>query len=363
MSYAPTDGPSTPAPQAPDAEQDSTGGSRNWRSSLGAFFFRTRADGWVLFTAWASLVANSLLILTGGLVRLTGSGLGCPTWPRCTDESWTSTAEMGLHGAIEFGNRLLTFVLAVVAVAAFLAVLRLRRRRPDFFALTLILGLGIPLQAVVGGITVHTGLNPWVVGIHFMISAVMIFLAATYVNRVRRAALPAVAEREAPGQAARSRALIRCSAVLMAVLAAVTVYLGTLVTGTGPHSGDAGEVVRHTFDAVSITRAHALPVYALVALVALSLIVGGGRWPRSVWRAYAVVGAVIVGQALIGFYQYFNGVPIVAVTLHLVGSAVMVATVAFAVEKAFAVTSAKNAPAEPPRGSATPAERTTDPAR
>ncbi|WP_342453324.1 COX15/CtaA family protein, partial [Kocuria subflava] len=87
------------------------------------FLFRTQVDGWVRATAWASLLANSLLILTGGLVRLTGSGLGCPTWPRCTDDSWTSTAAMGIHGAIEFGNRLLTFVLTLVAIAAFLAVI------------------------------------------------------------------------------------------------------------------------------------------------------------------------------------------------------------------------------------------------
>ncbi|MDO5617760.1 COX15/CtaA family protein [Kocuria sp.] len=306
-----------------------------WAST---FFLRTQVDGWVRLTAWASLIANSLLILTGGLVRLTGSGLGCPTWPRCTDESWTSTAEMGIHGAIEFGNRLLTFALAVVAILAFLAVLKMRRERRDFFLLTLVLGLGIPLQAVVGGITVITGLNPWIVGIHFMISAAMIYLAATYVNRVRRASLHHVDRLEAPGQGQHARGVIRAAAVLVGLLTLVIVYLGTLVTGTGPHSGDSGEVVRHTFDAVVITRFHAVPVYVLTAVIIGILVMGRRSWPRPVWNAYALVGAVVVFQAFIGFYQYFNGLPIVAVSAHLVGSALMVATVAFAVEKSFALT-------------------------
>ena len=103
------------------------------------FFLRGEVDGWVRFTAWASLAANMLLILTGGLVRLTGSGLGCPTWPRCTDESWTNTSEMGIHGFIEFGNRTLTGVLMIVAVLAFLAVVRMARRHASLFVLTLLL--------------------------------------------------------------------------------------------------------------------------------------------------------------------------------------------------------------------------------
>lgn len=350
MSSAPsrTDPSSTPEPTA-----STPGGQRPSNARVGQiaeFFLRTQVDGWVRFTAWASLIANSLLILTGGLVRLTGSGLGCPTWPRCTEASWTSTTEMGIHGAIEFGNRLLTFVLALVAVAAFLAVLRMRGQRQDFFFLTLILGLGIPLQAVVGGVTVLTGLNPWIVGIHFMISAVMIYLAAVYVGRTRRASLPAVAQRERPGQAGQAKAVIRSLAVVMGLLTLVTVYLGTLVTGTGPHSGDAGEVVRHTFDAVRITQAHVVPVYLLVAVVLTGLLVGRKRWPRTLTNAYAVVGGVVIFQGLVGYYQYFNGLPIIAVSLHLVGSALLVATVAFAMEKSFALTAD---PAMVPSSSAT----------
>lgn len=342
MSSAPTNASSTPQQGSPTSPEPGPDGWKATKERLRAFFLRTEVDGWVRFTAWGSLVANCLLILTGGLVRLTGSGLGCPTWPRCTEASWTSTTEMGIHGAIEFGNRLLTFVLAAVAIAAFLAVWRMRGQRQDFFFLTLILGLGIPLQAIVGGITVLTGLNPWIVGIHFMISAVMIYLAAIYVNRVRRASLSRVARLEAPGQVPEAKNVMRTSAVLLAGLTLVVVYLGTLVTGTGPHSGDSGDVVRHTFDAINITRAHVLPVYLVLALIAVSLVIGRTRWPRPVWNSYALVGAVVIFQGMVGFYQYFNGLPMVAVTLHLVGSALMVATVAFAVERAFAVTADPN---------------------
>ena len=337
---------STPssAPTASDLGDDLREGRgpvpepRSGREPIG-FFLRGEVDGWVRFTAWASLAANMLLILTGGLVRLTASGLGCPTWPRCTDDSWTNTSEMGIHGFIEFGNRTLTGVLMIVAVLAFLAVVRMIRTHPPLFVLTLLLGLGIPVQAVVGGITVHTGLNPWVVGIHFMISSVMIAIAAAFVNQARRLSLEHVAQAELAGQAQEQRGRIRGVLVALAVSAALSVYLGTLVTGTGPHSGDAGEVVRHTFDALLITRLHALPAYLVVALVLIGLLIGRRTWPMAVRRSLQLVGIVVILQALIGFYQFFNGVPILVVTLHLIGSAVFVAVVAMAVEKAFHLTS------------------------
>jgi cytochrome c oxidase assembly protein subunit 15 len=304
----------------------------------GSLLLPTRITPWVRWLAVASLVANSLLILTGGLVRLTGSGLGCPTWPRCTAESWTNTPEMGAHGVIEFGNRLLTFLLAAVAVLTFLAVLRLRDRHRDLFRIALVLGLGIPLQAVVGGITVLTGLNPWIVGIHYLISGAMIALATVLVNRTRRRSLPTVQEAERPGQAAAHRRTVRGLLVVLGVLGVLVLYLGTLVTGTGPHAGDDSSA-RHAFDAYLITRAHAVPVYLIVATVLLGLVLARRqRWPVPVASSLQLVLAVLVLQALIGYYQYFNGVPVVAVALHLVGSAVLVWAAARAVEKGFAVT-------------------------
>ncbi len=304
----------------------------------GSLLVPARITPWVRWLAVASLVANALLILTGGLVRLTGSGLGCPTWPRCTDASWTNTPEMGMHGVIEFGNRLLTFLLAAVAVLTFLAVLRLRRQHRDQFRMALLLGLGIPLQAVVGGITVLSGLNPWLVGIHYLISGAMIALAAVLVNRTRRYSLPAVRDAERPGQVYGHRRTIRVLMTALAVLSALILYLGTLVTGTGPHAGDDTSV-RHTFDAYLITRAHAVPVYLIVAAVLLGLVLARRhRWPVPVASGLNVLMAVLVLQALIGYYQYFNGVPVVAVALHLVGSAVLVWAAARTVEKGFAVT-------------------------
>lgn len=306
--------------------------------ALGGVLLPRRITPWVRALALASLLANALLILTGGLVRLTGSGLGCPTWPRCTDESWTNTAEMGVHGIIEFGNRLLTFLLAAIAVLTFLAVWRLRERHRDLFRLALVLGLGIPLQAVVGGITVLTGLNPWIVGVHYLISSAMIALATVLVNRTRRCSLPAVGEAERPGQVHAHRSALRRLLGAIALLTLLVLYLGTLVTGTGPHAGDDSSA-RHAFDAYLITRAHAVPVYLLVAATVAGLVLARRhRWPVAVASGLNVVLAALVLQALIGYYQYFNGVPVVAVALHLVGSAVLVWAVARVVEKGFAVT-------------------------
>src|SRR3954447_24480036 len=128
--------------------------------------------------ALASLIANVALVVAGAAVRLTGSGLGCPTWPRCTDASYTTTAEMGIHGAVEFGNRLLTFVLAAIALAGFVGALLQRPRRRSLVLLSGAVLLGIPGQGVIGGITVLTDLNPWVVGLHFLLS--MALIAAAY---------------------------------------------------------------------------------------------------------------------------------------------------------------------------------------
>ena len=125
--------------------------------------------------AWATLVANIVLVVTGGAVRLTGSGLGCPTWPRCTDESFRPHGELDLHEAIEFGNRTLTFVLVAIAIATYVVMWRTGRR--DLRAMALIVALGIPAQAVIGGITVLTDLNPWVVSFHLLCSLAIIGVA------------------------------------------------------------------------------------------------------------------------------------------------------------------------------------------
>ena len=123
---------------------------------------------------WASLICNMGIIVTGAVVRITGSGLGCPTWPQCTDDSYVPHGALGIHGAIEFGNRMLTYVLAVIAVGCFMAALGAADRTAT--RLSLWIALGIPAQAVIGGITVLTDLNPWVVGLHFMASMLIVMV-------------------------------------------------------------------------------------------------------------------------------------------------------------------------------------------
>ena len=140
-------------------------------------------DARVRRLAVASLIGQTLLVVTGGAVRLTASGLGCPTWPRCTDTSLVNTPEMGIHGFIEFGNRLLTFALAAVAVLMLVYLWNLRKERRDLFLLALGLLASIPAQAVIGGITVLTNLNPWVVGLHFLVSMALVVIATLLVNR------------------------------------------------------------------------------------------------------------------------------------------------------------------------------------
>ena len=137
-------------------------------------WFPTTVDRKVRIAAWTTFVVQILIVVTGGAVRLTASGLGCPTWPTCTEDSLVNTPEMGIHGIIEFGNRLLTFLLVIVAIVTFALVFRMRKNRRDFFWLTLLIGLGIPAQAVIGGISVLMQLNPYVVGLHFIVSIVMV---------------------------------------------------------------------------------------------------------------------------------------------------------------------------------------------
>jgi heme a synthase len=260
--------------------------------------------------AVASVVANAAIVVTGGAVRLTDSGLGCPSWPSCTDGSLTPTAEYAEHGVIEFGNRMLTFVVGLVALATLVAVLLHGRRslRP----LAVAAFLGIPAQAVLGGITVLTGLNPWTVAGHFLLS--MAILAVT-VTLAWRAARPADGPRR-PVVAAELTWLIRG---LVAVTAAVLV-LGTVVTGSGPHAGDSA-AARTGFDPAAVSQLHADAVMLLLGLtVAAVLWLRAAGAPATLRRAAAVLLAVEFGQGMIGFVQYFTGLPVVLVAVHLLGA-------------------------------------------
>ncbi|MGO3153542.1 MAG: COX15/CtaA family protein [Galactobacter sp.] len=268
--------------------------------------------------AIASLASQVGIIVTGGAVRLTGSGLGCANWPNCMPGTMTPTREMGIHGIIEFGNRTLTFVLLIIALATIVSVWKLRRSHPTIYWLAWTLLAIIPVQAVIGGITVWTKLNPWVVSLHFIASAFLVCTAALLVNRT--------------GLAARGRQSLaggpvpsgmKALAWAAWILSAVAVVLGTIVTGAGPHAGDP-DAPRHAFDPDLVTKLHVVPVYLLIAVTLIALVIVLRR-PTGAALRHAVLWMllVIVVQGAIGYTQHFNGLPIVLVLLHMLGSALL----------------------------------------
>ena len=276
-------------------------------------------DRRVRFAAWASLISQILIIGTGGAVRLTASGLGCPTWPRCTEDSFVTTAEMGFHGIIEFGNRLLTFVLIIIAIVMFAFVLRMRKERPELFRLSLGLGLGIPGQAVIGGVTVLTDLNPYVVGLHYLLSAILVGFAAVLLYRVRSG--PRRGGWGVPG------AVGALSASLLAVLG-LSVVMGILTTGSGPHAGDAG-AARNGLDSWLLQHFHAWPSYVVLGLVVTLTSLAWFAGVGSQGFRRAITGSLVVTsiQIAVGLFQANYGLPVLAVGIHMVLAAVLVAFV------------------------------------
>jgi cytochrome c oxidase assembly protein subunit 15 len=272
----------------------------------------SRAAAWIRPLAIATLVTNIVIVLTGGVVRLTASGLGCPTWPRCTDESFVPHGELGIHGAIEFGNRMVTFLLAAVAIATFVAAWRLGRR--SVTRLALVLGLGVPAQAVVGGITVLTDLNPWIVAFHLLVSLAMIGVAVVLLRRLREGDGPALLTVPAP-----TAWLVRATFAV----GWVVLYAGTVVTGSGPHAGDV-DAPRNGLDPAGLSQLHTDVVFLLLgltigALFALHSVGAPARAVRAAW----VLLAVELAQGVVGFVQYFNDLPVVLVGLHLLGAALV----------------------------------------
>ncbi len=264
--------------------------------------------------ALVNAVANGVIVVTGGLVRLTGSGLGCPTWPRCTDDSFVATPELAGHGAVEFGNRLLTFVLTAAAIATVVVVWRSARR--DLRTLALVSFLGIPAQALLGGITVLTELNPWTVAAHFLVSMVLVAVATTLWLRSRE---PGV------GQPLLRRPLELLVLGIAGVTAAVLV-LGTVVTGAGPHSGDENAADRMDFDPETVSQLHADVVFLLVGLTAALLAaLYAVDSPARLRLAARDLLLVQLAQGLVGFVQYFTDLPILLVLLHMLGAVVIAA--------------------------------------
>jgi len=257
----------------------------------------SEVDARVRVFAWLSFVAEVLIIGTGGAVRLTGSGLGCPTWPRCTPDSLVNTPEMGIHGIIEFGNRTLTGLVGILALAVVVLVWRMRKERRALFVLALVVLGGIVAQAVVGGITV------------------LVAVCAAFLVLMHQPIGP------------RSLAVPRWFAGLVHATTAVlalTIVFGVLTTGAGPHSGDAA-AGRNGFDAEVLEHVHAWPGYTLFALT-LVVVVIAWRLRLPVRRWASALLAVELVQIAVGLYQARNGLPEIAVGTHMVLAALTAAT-------------------------------------
>ncbi len=260
--------------------------------------------------AVASVVANVAIVVTGGAVRLTDSGLGCPTWPSCTDGSLTPTKQYAIHGIIEFANRQLTFVLVLVALATWVvAMVRRTERRVATLA-----ALGIPAQALLGGLTVLTHLNPWLVALHFLLS--MAIIAATFLLWWRVRGADTVPDLP-PGS-------VRVLARLTVLVTVATLVGGTIVTGSGPHAGDkdsSGKVHRTGLKVSSMAQLHADVVMVLVGLtVGLVVLVYALHLAEAVRRAAVLLLAVVLAQGVVGFTQYFLHVPALLVGVHMLGA-------------------------------------------
>lgn len=279
-----------------------------------------RFPGWLPATvdlrvrvlAWAALITQTLIVGTGGAVRLTGSGLGCPTWPLCTDASLVATPEMGVHGGIEFGNRLLSIVVGIVAVALVIALLRLRSRRDLFVPACLILALTV-LQGLVGGISVRVRLDPAVVGLHFIASVVLIALSTVVVFRAMRGPRGPLA---VPGW-------FVAITHLTSALVAVTVVVGVLTTGSGPHAGDDA-AARNGLDPELLQHVHSWPAYVTFGLTLILVIAAFARRLPVRPFALALLGVELV-QIAVGLAQARTGLPPLLVGIHMVLACVLVA--------------------------------------
>ena len=277
-----------------------------------------RVDKRIRVFAWLSFIAEVTIIGTGGAVRLTGSGLGCPTWPTCTPESLVPTQEMGIHGLIEFGNRTMTGLVGIIAAIVLVLVLKLRHERRDLYVLAVVVLGGVAAQAIVGGITVLTGLNPFIVGFHYVSSLALVCVTAAFLVRMSQPGGP------------RTLVVARWHAVLVHVTTfamALTIAFGVLTTGAGPHSGDA-DAGRNGFNAELLEHVHAWPGYALFGLT-IALVVAAWRAraaaPELLRWTVVLLGVELV-QIAVGLYQARNGLPELAVGVHMVLAALAAAT-------------------------------------
>jgi cytochrome c oxidase assembly protein subunit 15 len=263
------------------------------------------------------------IAVTGAIVRVTASGLGCPTWPQCFPGSFTPVAHSEvprIHQAVEFGNRMITFAVVLTAALAVVAVVRAHRRREVLFYAWLMPASTV-LQAVIGGITVRTGLLWWTVAIHLLTSMTMVWLAVLLFVKVGQPDDGVVEDRVA-------RPLRMLTALSGLTLAAVLVA-GTLVTAAGPHAGDTSPnrvVPRLRIEITTLVHAHSSLLIAYLALlVGLGFGLVAVRAPRPVLIRLGVLLIAVVGQAAVGTVQFYTGVPAALVAVHVAGAAICTA--------------------------------------
>ncbi len=276
--------------------------------------------------AAAVILTQGGIAVTGAIVRVTASGLGCPTWPQCFPGSFTPVPHpevAGIHQAVEFGNRMLTFLVVLTAAAAVIAVTRARRRR-EVLIYAWLMPASTVVQAVIGGITVLTGLLWWTVAIHLLASMTMVWVAVLlYVK---------IGEPDHGAPVARAPRPLRQLTALSAVTLAAVLVTGTMVTGAGPHAGDKSldrPVPRLQVEITTLVHMHSsLLVAYLALLVALGFALTAVHAPTAVMRRLGVLVALVAAQGTLGAIQFFTGVPAALVALHVAGAAACTAATA-----------------------------------
>jgi len=265
----------------------------------------------------ANVIAQIAIVVTGGAVRLTGSGLGCSTWPQCEPGHFTPKFHEAttIHPYIEFGNRTLTGVLGIIGVLVAVLVWSRRDRSRSYRWLGFAPLIGVALQAVIGGVTVLFDLHPAWVSTHFLVSMLLIVASAVLLDRSAEGDGPAV-----PTVGQWSRRL----APVFAVLLAVVLVLGAITTGAGPHSGDEEVGYRFAIDPLLMARLHAAAVWLFVAVL-VALLVLNRRAPRPVPRLGAMMVGLVVLQGVIGYVQVATDLPIVLVLLHMAAAGMLTA--------------------------------------
>jgi cytochrome c oxidase assembly protein subunit 15 len=266
--------------------------------------------------AIAVVVTQALIAVTGSVVRVTGSGLGCPTWPECVPGSMVPVDHpefAAFHQWIEYGNRLFTGIVGFIALGCFALAWLARPRRRAYVRLAAAMPIGVAVQAVIGGITVRMDLLWWTVAVHLLVSTVMVWLAVMLVHAVDGEPVRLV------GPPATRPILLAMTGVLSCLLVA-----GTLVTGAGPHAGDP-ETPRLDLPVETLAHVHSAFLFVFLGLLlALGVLLGVGAAPRELRARYAVLVAVTLAQGTLGFVQYWSGVPELLVSLHVLGAMLVI---------------------------------------